>query len=145
MAFVCLIEKPGEQSLSYYILTGKRNILSLYKFPCFLKHLEVYVPVKCVKTVFYLQQLYISKDPVVIPGRMSCYVLSVMHHITDEICMALSQGKFASFLFYSLGSWQEFFTLWSLKPVFCLFFHRVWMNASGTEHLLLWKRRVFNE
>lgn len=30
-----LIEKLGEQSLSYYGLTGKRDILSLYHFPCF--------------------------------------------------------------------------------------------------------------
>jgi len=52
-----LSKKLGEQSLSYYILTGKRNILSLYNFPCVLKHPAVYVPVTCVRTVFYLLHL----------------------------------------------------------------------------------------
>lgn len=117
MAVVRLIEKPGEQSLKCNSLTGKRNILSIYNFPCFLKHPAVYVTVKCVRTIFYLQHLYLSKDPVAVPGRMSCYALNVMHHITDQICMTLSQETFASVLFYSLGSWQEFLTLWSLKPV----------------------------
>lgn len=86
---------------SLYFNRYKKHLQSL-QFPSFLKRPKVYVPAKCVKNLFYLLHLHISRDPAGMLGGMSCYALNVIQPITEEIGIALSQGSFASILFSSL-------------------------------------------
>lgn len=122
----------------------KKHLQSL-QFPSFPKHPKVYVPVKCVKNLFYLLRLHISRDPA---GDawwdvMLCTKCDTAYYRRNWHCTFSGELCFYSVLFTLIL--KRILHSLKLKPVLLFTSHRASMNAPGTKQLFLRIKTVFKE